>query len=72
MHAGFDWTETFFYGVPDSGLLAQGHFLNSAFHGSPWLTGGSVGPEGSYIVFGVLVISAVAIHYMFPAQQKAS
>jgi membrane protease YdiL (CAAX protease family) len=72
MHAAFDWTETYFYGVPDSGLLAQGHLLNSSFHGPVWLTGGSVGPEGSYLVFGVLVLSAVAIHFMFPAKQQPS
>jgi uncharacterized protein len=72
MHAGFDWTETFFYGVPDSGLPAQGYLLKSSFHGPQWLTGGTVGPEGSYVVFGVLLLSAVAIHYMFPARQKAS
>jgi uncharacterized protein len=71
MHAAFDWTETFFYGVSDSGLAAQGHLLNSSFHGPDWLTGGTVGPEGSYIVFGVLIVSAVAIHFLFPARQKA-
>jgi uncharacterized protein len=72
MHAAFDWTETYFYGVPDSGLLAQGHLLNSSFHGPVWLTGGSVGPEGSYLVFLVLILSAVAIHFMFPAKEQAS
>jgi membrane protease YdiL (CAAX protease family) len=72
MHAAFDWTETYFYGVPDSGLLAQGHLLSSSFHGPDWLTGGTVGPEGSYVVFGVLVISAVAIHFMFPAKEQAA
>jgi len=72
MHAAFDWTETYFYGVPDSGLLAQGHLLNSSFHGPVWLTGGSVGPEGSYLVFGVLILSAVAIHFMFPAKEQAA
>jgi CAAX protease family protein len=72
MHAAFDWTETYFYGVPDSGLLAQGHLLNSSFHGPVWLTGGSVGPEGSYLVFGVLILSAVAIHFMFPEKEQAA
>jgi len=72
MHAGFDWTETFFYGVADSGLQAQGHLLNSSFHGPLWLTGGSIGPEGSYVVSGVLAISAVAIHYIFPAKQASA
>jgi uncharacterized protein len=72
MHAAFDWTETYFYGAPDSGLLAQGHLLNSSFRGPDWLTGGSVGPEGSYLVFAVLVLAAVGIHFMFPAQRKAA
>jgi uncharacterized protein len=72
IHAAFDWTETFFYGVPDSGMLAEGHLLKSSFHGPAWLTGGTVGPEGSYLVFLVLVLSAVAIHFMFPAKQQAA
>jgi membrane protease YdiL (CAAX protease family) len=72
MHAAFDWTETYFYGVPDSGLLAEGHLLNSSFHGAVWLTGGSVGPEGSYLVFLVLILSAVAIHFMFPGKEEGS
>ncbi|HYL68403.1 MAG TPA: CPBP family intramembrane glutamic endopeptidase [Candidatus Limnocylindria bacterium] len=72
MHAAFDWTETFFYGVPDSGLLAQGHLLNSSFHGPVWLTGGTVGPEGSYFVFLVLILSAVAIHFIIPAKEPAA
>lgn len=70
MHAGFDWTETFFYGVPDSGMLAQGHLLNSTFHGRNWVTGGTVGPEGSFLVFAILILSAVGIHFMFPAKNQ--
>ena len=54
MHASWDWGETYFFGTPDSGLIAQGHLLNSTFHGPTWLTGGSVGPEGSYLVYAVL------------------
>jgi CAAX protease family protein len=72
MHAAFDWTETFFYGVPDSGYLSQGHLLSSTFHGANWLTGGSVGPEGSVFAFVILVLAAVGIHFMFPAQSRAS
>jgi membrane protease YdiL (CAAX protease family) len=72
MHAAFDWTETYFYGVPDSGLLAQGHLLNSSFHGPVWLTGGTVGPEGSVFSIVMLVVFAAAIHFMFPAKQQSS
>jgi membrane protease YdiL (CAAX protease family) len=70
MHTAWDWGETYFYGVPDSGVAAQGHLLNSSFHGPVWLTGGTVGPEGSAFVFVVLALSAVGLHYMFPAKPK--
>ena len=50
-HMSWDWGESFLYSVPDSGGIAPGHLLNSSFHGPDWLTGGSVGPEGSYLLF---------------------
>jgi CAAX protease family protein len=53
-HMAWDWGESYLYSVPDSGTLSPGHLLNSSFHGSEWLTGGSVGPEGSYLVFIVI------------------
>ena len=72
MHASWDWGETYFYSVPDSGIQAQGHLLNSSFHGPNWLTGGTVGPEASYFVFPILVIAAAAIHVLFPSKLKPS
>jgi uncharacterized protein len=69
-HAAWDWGETYFYGVADSGQLAQGHLLNSSFHGPAWLTGGSVGPEGSLFVFVVLILWAVGVYFLFPAKRK--
>lgn len=71
MHAAWDWGETYFYSVPDSGILAQGHLLNSSFHGPNWLTGGTVGPEASVFAFVVLALSAAALHYLFPAKQTS-
>ena len=29
-HAAWDWGETFFYSVPDSGMVAPGHLLSSS------------------------------------------
>jgi membrane protease YdiL (CAAX protease family) len=46
-HAGWDWGQSFFYGVNDSGFQAPGHLLNPHVQGPDWLTGGTVGPEGS-------------------------
>ena len=58
-HAGWDWGQTFFYGVADSGLPAYQNLLNSSFSGPRWLTGGSVGPEAS--IFTPLTLLLVAI-----------
>jgi membrane protease YdiL (CAAX protease family) len=58
-HAGWDWGQTFFYGVPDSGLAPYHNLFGSAFDGPRWLTGGSVGPEAS--VFTPIVLGLVAI-----------
>jgi membrane protease YdiL (CAAX protease family) len=66
MHASWDWGETFFYSVPDSGMVAPGHLLKSSFHGSPWLTGGSVGPEGSVLVFILIAAMWIVFDRMYP------
>jgi hypothetical protein len=58
-HAGWDWGQTFFYGVPDSGLSPYHNLFGSAFSGPRWLTGGSVGPEASVFTPIVLVIVAI-------------
>ena len=58
-HAGWDWGQTFFYGVPDSGIPAYHNLFNSSFAGPQWLTGGTVGPEAS--VFTPIVLATVAI-----------
>jgi uncharacterized protein len=66
MHAMWDYAETFLYSVPNSGLIAKGHLLSSSFHGARWLTGGSVGPEGSAFVFVVIGILFLVINYIYP------
>ncbi|MGH9469452.1 MAG: lysostaphin resistance A-like protein, partial [Terriglobia bacterium] len=64
-HAMWDFCESFIYSVPDSGILTPNHLLNSAFHGSKWLTGGSVGPEGSVFVFLVIAILFIVFHLIY-------
>ena len=54
MHFSWDYAESFIYSVPDSGTMVTGHLLNSSFHGPVWLTGGTVGPEGSLLVFALM------------------
>lgn len=58
-HAGWDWGQTFLYGVPDSGIAPYHNLFGSAFSGPAWLTGGTVGPEASIFTPIVLLIVAV-------------
>ena len=69
LHAAFDWGETFLFSVPNSGLVAPGHLLNSSVHGSIWLTGGTVGPEGSVMAFAVVGIAAALFVFVYPAKE---
>ncbi len=64
-HASWDWGESYFYSTPDSGQISVGHLLNSSFHGSRWLTGGSIGPEGSLLVFVVIALMWVAFERVY-------
>jgi len=64
-HGAWDWGETFFYSVPDSGMVAPGHLLNSSIRGSEWLSGGSVGPEGSVLCFAVIAVVWIAFDRMY-------
>lgn len=45
LHAAWDWGESYFYGVPDSGQMGNGHLFQGSFHGPPWLTGMPFGVE---------------------------
>jgi len=65
-HMAWDWGESYLYSVPDSGNIARGRLLNSSFHGPVWLTGGSVGPEGSYLVFVVIGAAWILFSRVYP------
>ncbi len=68
-HQVFDYGETFLYSVPNSGLRAQGTLLSSSFHGPRWLTGGTIGPEGSVFVFVLIALLFAAFHFAYPARR---
>lgn len=66
LHAAWDWSETFVFGTADSGLSATGHFLTTHATGPQWLSGGSVGPEGSVIVFPTMALLAIVAVLTLP------
>ena len=64
-HAAWDWGESYLYSVPDSGTVSPGHLLRSSLHGPAWLTGGSVGPEGSIFLFVTIIVLWVAFDRVY-------
>jgi len=60
-HITWDWGESFFYGVADSGNVSTHHFLSGTPSGAGWLSGGTVGPEGSVLTIAALLLLAVIV-----------
>jgi membrane protease YdiL (CAAX protease family) len=56
-HFSWDWAQTYVFGVPNSGLIQCCHiFSGRSAQGKDWLSGGTVGPEGSVLVFVVIAL----------------
>lgn len=72
LHASFDWGETYLFSVPNSGTFMQGHLSNSILHGPKWLTGGTVGPEGSVFCFLTMGLQFLVVIWLFPKKTSAS
>jgi len=73
LHASFDWGETYLYSVPNSGTFMDGHLSNAVLQSGPkWLTGGSIGPEGSVFCFFTILLQFLVVMWLFPAQKSES
>jgi uncharacterized protein len=57
IHAAWDWSQSFLYGVADSGLMAEGHLFATHPIGKPIFSGGLTGPEGS--IFAILMLAVI-------------
>jgi uncharacterized protein len=65
-HATWDWSQTYLFGTPDSGILGNGHLFLSVPRNSSLLSGGSTGPEGSIValLFVLFLIAALQFWYI--------
>jgi len=72
LHASFDWGETYLFSVPNSGTFMQGHLSNSALHGAKWLSGGTVGPEGSVFCFLTMGLQFLIVLWLFPKKNTTT
>ena len=69
-HAAWNWGQTYLFGVSDSGHpAAPGHLLTSTISPtSPaWLSGASVGPEGSALCTVLIAVLGVLYARLLPA-----
>jgi uncharacterized protein len=71
-HAAWDWAETFFYGTADSGLEGKGHLFSAVPAGNPLLSGSTDGPEGSVLVFGVILLLFLLVFVVYVRRQRAA
>jgi hypothetical protein len=60
-HATWDWGQSYFYGTPDSGMVAQGTLLQWHAQGPAFWSGGATGPEGSILIVPALLLMAGAM-----------
>jgi hypothetical protein len=65
-HTSWDWGQSFLYGVPDSGTMVQHHLFATHPVGTPILSGGTTGPEGSIFVLAVLALAILIVLYTVP------
>jgi membrane protease YdiL (CAAX protease family) len=60
-HAAWDWTQAFVYGTPAGGHLLEGTLMQTIPQGDPNWSGGTAGPDASYVVVPVLCLTALII-----------
>lgn len=56
LHAGWNWGEAYFYGIPCSGLMGHGQLFHGSFHGPAWLTGMPFGVEAGWPEIAMFLI----------------
>lgn len=70
-HTAWDWSQSFLYGVADSGMMAQHHFVATHPVGKPILSGGATGPEGSIFMLIVMALACLIIVFTLPRTRPA-
>ena len=65
-HTSWDWSQSFLYGVADSGTMVQHHLLATHPVGKPILSGGATGPEGSIFIIAILALISLIILFTLP------
>ncbi|MGA3371939.1 MAG: CPBP family intramembrane glutamic endopeptidase [Terracidiphilus sp.] len=70
-HGAWDWAQSYFYGTPDSGMIATGHYLTTSPAGNPLWSGGADGPEGSVLVLGAVLFLLLLLLVLYGRRKPA-
>jgi len=65
-HASVNWTQSWLFGLGDSGWLIKGQLLASHPQGNPLLSGGSTGTEGSMLFVPAMALGAILLIWAAP------
>jgi membrane protease YdiL (CAAX protease family) len=60
-HTTWDWSQSFLFGVPDSGGLSAHRLFLTHPTGNPFFSGGPTGPEGSIFATAALLLTLVIL-----------
>ena len=71
LHTSWDWAQSFLYGVADSGTFVQHRLFLTHPVGSPLLSGGLTGPEGSIFILPTLALMALVIALTLGPSRRA-
>jgi membrane protease YdiL (CAAX protease family) len=55
-HAAFDYMQLFVIGTPNGAQYPAGRLLDAPFDGPPWLTGGALGTEASFLMYPAIAL----------------
>jgi len=70
-HTSWDWSQSFLYGVADSGTMVQHHLFATHPVGKPILSGGATGPEGSIFIVAIVGLISLIILFTLPGLTTA-
>ncbi|HEY2038942.1 MAG TPA: CPBP family intramembrane glutamic endopeptidase [Edaphobacter sp.] len=71
MHAAWDYGQSVLFGVADSGTFFDHRLLQTHPVGTPLLSGGATGPEGSIFVLIPLLLLVTVIHFTQPRRSDS-
>lgn len=71
LHAGWDWAQSYLFGVADSGGVSAYRLLSTHPAGSTLLSGGLTGPEGSIFVLPIMLLITISAVLTLPRRNAS-